>query len=231
MRCDQFERRLNERLDRRLPADGDAQLATHAYHCPQCHALLASGRALDEVFGEQTVPPISLSAAGFTRRVLARVVVPSHPRKRLALAAAAAALFAVIVAQLPLNSEHLARSPEELPVATFDELTEVLPEADQIFRDTVVIHDDEDSDDARVGAVLQQIVASVEDLDEADADDGVEASSDVAIFALVEAFSDVFRPIIDSSGSAVEFMVDLWASAAESTTLPQQVEQPVAEGT
>ena len=40
MKCEQFERRMHQLLDRRLPPEADASLRAHAVVCPSCHEML-----------------------------------------------------------------------------------------------------------------------------------------------------------------------------------------------
>lgn len=46
MRCDEFETRLNEVLDLRLPPESDAELAAHARECASCRTMLEGARCL-----------------------------------------------------------------------------------------------------------------------------------------------------------------------------------------
>jgi hypothetical protein len=93
MRCVEFEMRLNELLDERLPPSSDPVLESHAVDCPQCGDLLSAHEALlDAAEGLARWP----SRSDLAVRVAADLVQPRGRRLGSwiwALVAMAAALL------------------------------------------------------------------------------------------------------------------------------------------
>ena len=67
MRCREFEDRMNDVLDQRLPPERDALLLRHAGECHSCHQLLAGQATLLAGVELLETPPLS---ANFTTAVL-----------------------------------------------------------------------------------------------------------------------------------------------------------------
>jgi len=98
VRCEEFEQHLNDLLDERRRADGDAELSAHASTCAACERSLRDYEALLEGVALLEAPEPSAELAA---RVLARHAATARsPRRRLALAGLALAAT-VVVAALP----------------------------------------------------------------------------------------------------------------------------------
>ncbi|OYP30310.1 anti-sigma factor family protein [Rhodopirellula sp. MGV] len=98
MNCDQFEERLNELLDQRLPIEGDAQLARHVRHCDRCNETYRLWAAIEIQPVEGIRQPEFVSErsdrAGWLR---------VSPAARRGLVLAAALLVAVGVRLIPMG--------------------------------------------------------------------------------------------------------------------------------
>jgi hypothetical protein len=102
MRCHEFEKRLNDVLDRRLAPEEDRKLRGHARRCGQCAEMLEAYRTLTVGLSRMNAPE---PEAGFSFRVLhsvssggaARAVAERRKRRVIwyagGFAAAAASLF------------------------------------------------------------------------------------------------------------------------------------------
>jgi hypothetical protein len=91
MRCDEFEVRLNQVLDRRRSLGGDLQLRDHAQVCPDCREQLATMCQLLDGLDLLEVPPL---ADDFALRVVSQVVpAPVHPQRSSWLPWAVAAVL------------------------------------------------------------------------------------------------------------------------------------------
>jgi len=77
MRCVEFEMRLNELLDERLPPESDPVLESHAVDCPQCGDLLSAHEALLDAAEGLARSPLRSDLAV---RVAADLVQPTGPR-------------------------------------------------------------------------------------------------------------------------------------------------------
>ncbi|MHB0955251.1 MAG: anti-sigma factor [Pirellulaceae bacterium] len=98
MRCDEFDRRLNQLLDRRMELAQDSRLRHHAKLCPSCAAQLASARRLLDGLDLWEVPPL---AEDFALRVVSQVVpassrVPNRTWISWVMAVAAALLLSLL---------------------------------------------------------------------------------------------------------------------------------------
>lgn len=75
MRCDEFEERWHEGLDRRVDPSADAELALHVETCAGCRSLAAAlRRALRDL---EALPKLTLRT-DLARRVLAELAAPSE---------------------------------------------------------------------------------------------------------------------------------------------------------
>jgi hypothetical protein len=98
MRCDEFEVRLNQVLDRRRSPGGDPQLRDHALECLDCRDQLATlGQLLDGLDLLET-PPLG---DDFARRVVARVVPPAPIRAQRSSSLPWAVAAALLLSLLP----------------------------------------------------------------------------------------------------------------------------------
>ena len=80
MNCDEFENRIQQLLDRRLPLADDKPIARHAVACRRCHRTLQAYQDLS--LGLDAWDPPTLDA-GFAQRVVAIVgAVPALPAAR-----------------------------------------------------------------------------------------------------------------------------------------------------
>jgi len=99
MKCEQFEQRLHELLDRRCPPETDELLLSHAQSCDGCRQVLSAQEALFDGLEMAVTPELS---PDFTDRVLADLRPARRPRSfRLALAAVAAVAALVLLIVLP----------------------------------------------------------------------------------------------------------------------------------
>jgi hypothetical protein len=114
MKCIDFEDRLNELLDDRLPAQDDPQLLAHAQQCADCREMLAAELSL---FRGLRILERRHSAPELGSRVLAQVarpevVIPPIPPPRfhlpwmMILSSAALLLVAVSVGVWIANSDN-----------------------------------------------------------------------------------------------------------------------------
>lgn len=118
MQCEEFEIRLNEALDRRLPLTA-AEALDHQRVCPACRQRAAAYMAVARELARASspAPPDEL-----TQRVLAElrhpVALPLPRRRRpaLALAAAAAVLVSLVGAWAIIGKGFFAAAPKQ-PVA------------------------------------------------------------------------------------------------------------------
>jgi hypothetical protein len=92
MRCDEFEERIHEALDRRIAPESQQGLTRHAQTCKSCSELLADYEQLCDglCFCELPAP-----RKGFSERVVARYSVLRLRRRRIRVATAAALAAAV----------------------------------------------------------------------------------------------------------------------------------------
>lgn len=100
MRCDAFDVRLNDLLDRRLRPEYDARLAAHARECPRCGETLAIQRiVMADVAGgaRERAPDMARSVVSrvWPARVESRSSRRSWHRWALAAVAASVALAAI----------------------------------------------------------------------------------------------------------------------------------------
>jgi hypothetical protein len=121
MRCDEFEDRLQERLDQRLAPWADGELTAHAAQCPACRATWTSLiAATDAVAGHPRPAP----SAELTRRVMAEisgipaVSVERASSMRRIIQVAAMALAASLLVALGLALWPGDRAANNAPVAT-----------------------------------------------------------------------------------------------------------------
>lgn len=127
MKCGDFEARLQQLLDARLPLDGDELLTRHAAECEVCRQdLVAFGTLVGEIVGR----PRPLPAADLASRVIADLSAPqverSVPKRTAWIAFAVAA--AVLIAAFPMwrwvsdradeNGATVAIAPEASDPAT-----------------------------------------------------------------------------------------------------------------
>ena len=153
MKCHDFERLWNERLDARGTPIGDEriELETHAASCPACRALEARYRVLNQALS--ALAPIG-TPSGFTDRCLQAFVQPRErptaARRVLrywpaaAVLAAAASLLVVIVfgqrpGMTPAVAEHayLTDALADATSATWDLAREASAPAARIGRDVL----------------------------------------------------------------------------------------------
>jgi hypothetical protein len=115
MHCVEFERRLNELLDDRLPLDSDLELAAHADECGQCaellagHELLLRGMAAlccdaDDHLADGRRKP-ALVPADLAVRVAAQVG-GAHPRRLSPWWMLPALAASVLIAAAVYNGAH-----------------------------------------------------------------------------------------------------------------------------
>jgi hypothetical protein len=71
MHCEQFEERLHQLLDRRLPPEADDALLAHAHLCSGCRELLEAQQTLFQSLESFEPPP---TAPDFSRRVVRQAV-------------------------------------------------------------------------------------------------------------------------------------------------------------
>lgn len=116
MRCEEFESRLNEILDRRRNPRSDAELSLHAASCLECGDLLAGYQSLLAGFKRREVvaPPDSIAAN--VRLQLGQKRGRGMWRQRAPLALVAAALVAVAI--LPGLRNGMGRAPIETQTAS-----------------------------------------------------------------------------------------------------------------
>ena len=95
MRCEEFEERLNELLDRRLSPAADPFVQSHLTDCADCQALYDSLEAALAVVKRR---PAAAPSPSFTEAVLSKV--QTERRRRRALLATCAAI-AVLLAVAP----------------------------------------------------------------------------------------------------------------------------------
>ncbi len=141
MNCRVFDRTWNDRLDaRREPPEAERlALEAHAATCPACQALAMRRRTLRQALASWGPPPAV--PEGFAERFLERLdVAEARPASRapalrawsLSIAAAAALLLAVLLANRPDRGGRAEPGPSPAPsVATTDvrPLTDALAEA------------------------------------------------------------------------------------------------------
>lgn len=103
MQCDEFEARVNLRLDRRLRPETDDRLLAHAQGCEACREALAAQEFLLAGVEMLEVPELS---PDFARRAVSAALADSEPARRgawswsprwLALSGLAAAVAVVVV--------------------------------------------------------------------------------------------------------------------------------------
>ena len=94
MNCDQFVSRMDERLDQRLPLEGDHDLARHAHVCSDCRQKLETWAELVAVLHSPSEDPES--SESLNREPAVR---PGHRIVALAgsMAAVAATVLAVVM--------------------------------------------------------------------------------------------------------------------------------------
>jgi hypothetical protein len=113
MRCDEFEVRLNQVLDRRRSPSGDPQLRDHAQVCPDCREQLATMRRLFDGLDLWEVPTL---ADDFALRVVSQVVpAPIHPQRSSWMPWAIASAAVLLLSLLP---GYWFLRPPTSPVAT-----------------------------------------------------------------------------------------------------------------
>lgn len=132
MRCQDFERVLNERIDARDEASPelDAILSAHAGECPTCRLVALRYQTLRQVLAQVPAP---VPAADFVDRFVAGLppatanVVPFSrgPRRVLAPLAAAAAVLAVAVVVWPRPEVRVAQVVPAAPESRGAEPIEV----------------------------------------------------------------------------------------------------------
>ncbi len=134
MHCVEFERRLNELLDNRLPVDSDSELNSHANECCDCAELLAGQELLvrgmaalcgagsaqecgsaDEAWKRDSLDRVAVPAAGAHLAVRVAAEVCAAQRRRLSWwwmlpALAASVLIAAAVYNGAFNSGARAKS-------------------------------------------------------------------------------------------------------------------------
>lgn len=81
MRCDEFEERWHEGLDRRVDPSADAELALHVETCAGCRSLAA---ALRRALRDLEALPKPIPRNDLARRVLAELTVPEAPSEVVA---------------------------------------------------------------------------------------------------------------------------------------------------
>jgi predicted anti-sigma-YlaC factor YlaD len=121
MRCDEFESRLNEVLDERLPLSSDREVEEHIRHCGQCRDVARSYEAMAAGLHYNAVPPVP---EGLTARIVDevrqveretrppewRVRVLRYPQ-RLPAAALLAAVLLLAITLTWINHWHDADAP------------------------------------------------------------------------------------------------------------------------
>jgi hypothetical protein len=135
MKCDEFENRIQQLLDHRLPLADDKPIARHAVACRRCHRTLQAYQDLS--LGLDAWDPPALDA-GFAQRVVAIAgaapALPAarrSPQVRWAWAAVAAALLLALWPTLrgwltPVSPSPA--EPERVPVAKNPQQQQPSPE-------------------------------------------------------------------------------------------------------
>jgi len=121
VRCEEFESRLNEILDRRRNPQSDAELWLHATSCPDCGVLLAGYRALFAGFKRREAVAAPEALAARVQLQLGRNRDRRNVgRDRAPLALVAAALVAAAILPGVWNSLRPtpAAAPEKSTLAT-----------------------------------------------------------------------------------------------------------------
>ena len=101
MRCERFERRLQQLLDRRLRPEDDEDLLLHAAVCTTCHLWLAAQKRLYESLRWSRPPEPGRT---FAQRVLARSSrVRTAARWRAVVGAAVAIAASLLIVTMPVG--------------------------------------------------------------------------------------------------------------------------------
>jgi len=74
MNCNEFEQRMNQRLDNRTSLEGDDELCRHASDCEHCRAQLDAWKLVSSIMpANETTPPVEVSRSDYSRGLLAVV--------------------------------------------------------------------------------------------------------------------------------------------------------------
>ena len=133
MQCEQFEERLNQLLDRRLPPEADDALLAHAHLCGSCRGMLDAQLALLQSLDTLETPATS---PDFSQRVVRQVVARRRVRTwrraaYFAIGLAAGIVLAIFVvprenrrdggiAMDPVAPRPPATAPSDTPSGQFD---------------------------------------------------------------------------------------------------------------
>lgn len=135
MRCDEFENRLNELLDRRIAPDDDAMLCSHAHCCGQCADTMAAHLAVTAALKDlrPELPDDSFPFAVMNRMAVEQTAVDSRQRKQWAITLVALAASALVALSLWRGAANPNSAPGGSDVADFVELP---PGFDQFAAET-----------------------------------------------------------------------------------------------
>lgn len=106
MQCDEFDARLDRRLDRHQAPDADPLLRQHARLCPRCHEQLTAATRLMMGLKLLDTPPLG---DDFTRRVVQQVA-PATPKRRVWRAPLTLAVAATLLIALLPGTSYLLRT-------------------------------------------------------------------------------------------------------------------------
>jgi len=106
MQCDEFDARLDRRLDRHQAPDADPLLRQHARLCPRCREQLTAATRLLTGLKLLDTPPLR---DDFARRVVQQVT-PAAPRRRVWRAPLTLAVAATLLIALLPGTSYLLRT-------------------------------------------------------------------------------------------------------------------------
>jgi hypothetical protein len=226
MRCQDFERILNEQIDAReqASAERDAILSAHAVECPSCRLIALRYQTLRQVLQHVPVP---VPAADFADRFFAEQpaaradVVPLSrlPRRVLAPLAAAAAVLVVALVGWPRPGVRIQPAQPAAPEARVAEPAAVPSLADALASAGSATWSLAIETSAPAARVSREMF-SADALDTATAAlplaVSVPPATDV-LQAVGDRVSAGVRPLSDSAQHAFGFLFDLPGDAPESS--------------
>jgi len=115
MRCEEFERNLNEVLDRRENPETDDSLLSHAVKCSGCDELLHGHMALLQSFSASTRPVVP---SGFASQIVESMAPSTKPKstvtEKLLTVAVIAATVLLVVSLIQNNSDEPAVAKKQV---------------------------------------------------------------------------------------------------------------------
>jgi hypothetical protein len=240
--CRDFDRRWNRLLDRRDPppagpdlhADGDADLAAHAAHCPRCRARAAGYDALRLALDERARAAPEPAAPALTARILdawraeaaaaEAAAIASRTRPILRAAALAAALALAIGLGLLSRGP---RRPDPAPAVTAAARpTAVRPLAESLADATAATLDLARETSAPAARLGRLVLASAAPAGEPDpAAEALALPISMAPSAeVLESVGDGLRPLSGSARRAFGFLL----GPATAPTRPAAMPSPGA---